>query len=180
MKSHFDALRWIVLAALVLPAAGGCVCWESWCAPGGHGPIGHGYVGHGYVGHGHHTSGWYGTTMCFGYYPTCWRPWPLECPPCPPFALEPFADEMLKPPLVPQPLLPPDVSPMPDGLLLPPTVQPPLPPNGPLPPSGLLPPGGAVPPNGPMPPNAEPMPEGGASSRRHWSSEIYVSQPDLR
>jgi len=24
---------------------------------------------------------------CFGYHPTCWRPWPAECPPCPPFAV---------------------------------------------------------------------------------------------
>ncbi|MEX2118210.1 MAG: hypothetical protein WD847_01265 [Pirellulales bacterium] len=24
----------------------------------------------------------YPDSTCFGYYPTCWRPWPAECPPC--------------------------------------------------------------------------------------------------
>ena len=31
--------------------------------------------------------GWYETPLCFGYYSTCWRPWPEECPNCPPHTL---------------------------------------------------------------------------------------------
>jgi hypothetical protein len=23
---------------------------------------------------------------CYGFHPTCWRPWPGDCPPCPPYA----------------------------------------------------------------------------------------------
>jgi hypothetical protein len=59
---------------------------------------------------------------CWGYYPTCWRPWPADCPACPPLFTEgsPYA---LEPRLAPSggaELLPPNDLPvrqdeMPDG-----------------------------------------------------------------
>jgi hypothetical protein len=38
--------------------------------------------GHPYNGH----FGYIGGPPCFGYYSTCWRPWPADCCPCPSFA----------------------------------------------------------------------------------------------
>jgi hypothetical protein len=156
-SSQLSAIRLILAAVFVVPLASGCVCWEAWCAPAGHG-----YVPHGYGGYGHHGAGWHGPSMCFGYYPTCWRPWPLECPPCPPFALEPTGAEIMKPPHFHGPQVPPDFGTTPDSIVVPPQdIAPPALPNGSIP--------RARP--------DEPMQDGGASSRRHWSSDVLISQP---
>ena len=40
---------------------------------------------------------------CFGFTSTCWRPWPEECPNCPPYTLNALPPEAL-PPDNPQPL----------------------------------------------------------------------------
>jgi hypothetical protein len=54
----------------------------------------------GYV-HGQH--GYFGgPPTCFGYYSTCWRPWPAECYPCPTFA-EILANPEVIAPAVPLP-----------------------------------------------------------------------------
>jgi hypothetical protein len=53
-----------------LASAVGCMCDRVPCTPEGY--------------------QWPASTgPCFGYYPTCWRPWPCECPPCPSYALPP-------------------------------------------------------------------------------------------
>jgi hypothetical protein len=166
--SLYSCLRLVIVAATFVPVASGCVCWEAWCAPSGPEHLGHAHLEYGYGGGGHHVVGWNGPSMCFGYYPTCWRPWPLECPPCPPFALEPAGAEIIKPPHLPGPAVAPGVAPTPDSILVPPLDQETEPPLAP--PDGL-PPGTTPPPA--LPDN---VPEGGASSRRHWNSDIFVSQ----
>jgi len=58
----------ILLMLLALTSAAGCACYHAHCFADDH--------------------PWVGSpSVCFGYYPTCWRPWPAECPPCPPFTL---------------------------------------------------------------------------------------------
>jgi hypothetical protein len=47
----------------------------------------------------HHGPSYFGPMMCFGYHSTCWRAWPEECPPCPPYTLTPGLAEPVGPPL---------------------------------------------------------------------------------
>lgn len=64
---------------------------------------------------------WLGSTsMCFGYNPTCWRPWPAECPPCLPFTNLPPAVETVSPPPAAGPATPGgDVLPLPPAPMTP-------------------------------------------------------------
>jgi hypothetical protein len=89
--------RGLVVALPMLAAAAGCTCDKDPC-------FGDGYQ-------------WPASPMCYGYNPTCWRPWPCECPPCPSFALPPelppaaapIKPEETAPPLVPPvPAAPPE------------------------------------------------------------------------
>jgi hypothetical protein len=134
VKRHASsACRLLFTAALVAPLVG-CVC----CVPSGA------------CGHGGGIVGWSAHAPCFGYYPTCWRPWPIDCPPCPPpYGVEPHV-EWGKPPVPPvepmQPMLPrlPDELPDPPHAAQPdaaapqvlpePDLAPPAPLNRPLPP----------------------------------------------
>ena len=50
----------------------------------------------------HNGPCYFGPLMCFGYHSTCWRAWPEECPPCPPYTLTPELLESVAPP-EPQP-----------------------------------------------------------------------------
>jgi hypothetical protein len=44
---------------------------------------------------------------CYGYYSTCWRPWPEECPNCPSFAIMPPPhEELIGEEILPQPATP--------------------------------------------------------------------------
>ena len=53
---------------------------------------------------------YFGPLMCYGYHSTCWRAWPEECPPCPPYTLTPELAEPVAP------LLPPAAQPAPAPL----------------------------------------------------------------
>jgi len=114
--------------------------------------------------------GWYETPLCFGFYSTCWRPWPEECPSCPSFALPQAAEQVLPGPAAPAPAQP--MAPMPE--LTPP--QPMPQPSPPMPP--------AAPPM-PMPEPAQPpagaayeLPPGDeAFLRRRWVEGGFVAQP---
>lgn len=61
----------VAIAASTLPGCGGRHATQApaeYCAPGAN---------------------------CFGYYSTCWFPWPAECPPCPSFAIIPPSSEQV-------------------------------------------------------------------------------------
>src|SRR5687767_9418050 len=65
-----------LLAALLLGSAlAGCAHQDHCCCP---------------------TSPLYGHS-CFGYYGTCWRPWPGDCGRCPPYT-DSYQDEWTQPP----------------------------------------------------------------------------------
>jgi hypothetical protein len=127
-------------------------------------------------------SGWSAATPCHGHVPTCWRPWPAECPPCPPPYgvvipdLEPIARPLPSVPPEPageEPLAPDFQPPIPD--LEPPTLpmrddDSAIPRNfAPLPPaddSRVVP-----------LPASEPVAEHKTSSRRRWVEAAYAPQP---
>jgi len=46
----------------------------------------------------HNGPCYFGPLMCFGYHSTCWRAWPEECAPCPPYTLTPELLESAPPP----------------------------------------------------------------------------------
>jgi hypothetical protein len=63
MESFFPRVRLAFTLSFIACICIGCAAHKSgecFCAPSGSG---------------------------FGYYSTCWRPWPAECPPCPSFAI---------------------------------------------------------------------------------------------
>jgi hypothetical protein len=177
MHRLFRLSRSVTVAAAALPLAAmtGCAGYHNhsglptsceWCAGG------------------------YDTPLCFGYHSTCWRPWPEECPTCPPFTLPPPAEQVLpgapmaEPPTVepapptpqpeaapPQPLLPPMPAP---ATNLPPANPGPMPPPAPR-----LEPPPAAPPAGPGAfDGAQYLPlEGDAGMlRRRWVEGGFVSQ----
>ena len=108
---NYVSIGWMLLAACALAGTAGCVSDDP-------------FVAHPHHGHGHHHGAaciapdW----ICYGYHPTCWRPWPPECPNCPPFTLlEQPGGEMLKGPIAPVVPAPPvgDVLPLPSPPLVP-------------------------------------------------------------
>src|SRR5437868_11125815 len=63
-----------------------------------------------------------GATECFGYFSTCWNPWPVQCPPCPSPALNVPSREIL-PPATSPPAPPAPVEGMPTPVNPPPQSQ---------------------------------------------------------
>jgi hypothetical protein len=89
--SNFLSIGWSLLAAGVLAGAAGCVSDDP-------------FLAHHHHGHRHGAACITPDWICYGYHPTCWRPWPPECPNCPPYTLlvQPET-EMLKAPVAPLP-----------------------------------------------------------------------------
>jgi hypothetical protein len=100
--THFPLITRIALpcCALALATVAGCACCNTCEEP---------LANYSYR---HHGPCYFGPLLCFGYHSTCWRPWPEECPPCPPFTLTP---EMVEP-VAPVPRTLPDATlPSPGG-----------------------------------------------------------------
>ena len=72
MPDRFQSTAYLILCGLLAAAMAGCACSCPHCAP---------------------TSclGWQANcgpaNPCYGFFPTCWRDWPSDCPPCPSFAM---------------------------------------------------------------------------------------------
>jgi hypothetical protein len=160
------------ILCLSLATTGGCACFDGPCHDQGAiaSPPGFGFP----------------TPMCYGYHSTCWRPWPEECPPCPPYALA----ETFGKPMPGGPMMPMD-SPIPEtpveGIPIPAIApEPPLP-------APIVPPAAAPAPR-PVDQGAMLRPADSASmqrpddeariqrpaelsSRRHWIDAEFTSQP---
>ena len=138
----------------------------------------------------------YDTPLCFGYYSTCWRPWPEECPNCPSPSMPPPTEQVVPPPpLTVEPLPPRPMPEIPEpGAQQPMQVTPmpapmgPMPaPMGPLPMQPAPPTNSPQPPPNPNPPQPMPMPQPGADRqpspgeegmlRRRAVEGGFVSQP---
>jgi hypothetical protein len=96
-----NTLATLALLALPLSAVAGCATCSTCDEP---------LASYSYR---HQGPCYYGPMMCFGYHSTCWRPWPEECPPCPPYTLTPELAESVAPPMPQATPLPPPGSELP-------------------------------------------------------------------
>jgi hypothetical protein len=82
------SIGWVLVAAWAMASSAGCVSNGA-------------FVAHHHGGHHHGADCVMPDWICYGYHPTCWRPWPPECPNCPPYTLLEPGAEILKEPVAP-------------------------------------------------------------------------------